>query len=60
MNTTSYGYDLNGKTVINTLGNGLLEELTHDASNRVSTLKNQNSSGSDLTGYVCACGIARN
>jgi len=35
--TTSFGYDLNGNTVIKTLGNGLLEKRSHDARNRVST-----------------------
>ena len=58
--TTSFGYDLNGNTVIKTLGNGLLEERTHDARNRVSSLNNQNSDGSDLAGYVYAYDLEGN
>jgi len=58
--TTSFGYDLNGNTVIKTLGNGLLEKRIHDARNRVSSLNNEHSVGSPLAGYGYAYDLEGN
>ena len=50
--TTTYAYDLSGNIVQKTLPNGLKEVRTHDGRNRVSTLRNQNEAGTDISGYT--------